>query len=288
MKVYVSSGGGVRIGATFGAVWKGEQIGAFQASDFDCFAGTSAGALDAALTANGWTGVDKYHLFMHTDFSKFFKPFFMPYAVREALALQWPISLTKLHDFYSSLCKPNKIGPALRFTPNLYINTVDTAKNEQVIYINNGGNTIPWDRKDDDLGSYRLCTDLATALVESSALPGLRATNPYSMDGGIAENPLLSIFPDDAEMTVIQLGYPGRTDRKNIIQDLMYAYDFKAYLAAQYELDRFKNLRLIKPYVYDIPSSAFNLSDAEKLSVFNRGANNSIAQWRYKKENPRQ
>ena len=72
LRIYASSGGGIRIGGTFGALLEAEAQGRFNPKAYDCYVGTSAGSLDAALTANGWTAEQKCHMFINTDFGQFF------------------------------------------------------------------------------------------------------------------------------------------------------------------------------------------------------------------------
>lgn len=287
MKVYVSSGGGVRVGASFGAAMAGESLNTFKPADFDYFAGTSAGALDAALTANGWTAAQKQKMFLDTDFSNFFTPAMVPFVVRELAAAMLPISTRKLQAFYSSLCLPNPFGPALKFTENLFINTVDSADNIQVIYCQ----TIPdWaktsrgaDGKWYSPGGrirWELCLDLPLAMVRSSALPGMVSDDLRYMDGGVAENPLLSIFPADADILLMMLGYPGDTNPKTLIKRLGFAYDFKAYTAAAAAMDMFPNIRAIQPRVFNVSSASFNINRRQKQAMIQAGFDNTLDQWK--------
>jgi hypothetical protein len=254
------------------------------------------------LTANGWTARQKADLFLNTDFSKFFAPMLVPFGVRKALALQWPISLRKLEAFYDSLTRPNPFGPALHFVPNLLINSVDAEENRQVVYCT----ALPaWSQARQDLESgrfYSYRTDsqgiarktirwdvcqvkLAKALVRSSVLPGLVADESRFMDGGIAENPLLSPLPSDSRILLLHLGYPGLVNQggdtvpKGILNRALFAYEFKAYQAAEHLMGHFPALSVIYPGIFNEDSADFGLSRARKQAMLNLGESNTLMQW---------
>lgn len=290
IRVYASSGGGVRIGGTFGAAMAGEMLGKFRPGAFDWYAGTSAGALDAVLTANGWTGRQKAKLFANTDFSRFFAPFLVPYAARKALALVRPIPMDKLAAFFASLTKENDFGPRLLTLRRVIINTVDTLDNLQVVYC---ANVPEWiDTRRDSRGYLLSHNDrirwvceltpdtLPTMLARSMALPGLVADDKRFMDGGVNENPLLSVFPEDAEVVLMSLGYAGDTGIPGSLLDrALYAYEFKAKSMLEYVLRHYPGARVIRPEVYDVDPAAFNLRRDEREAMILKGFTNSRPQW---------
>ena len=252
-RIYASSGGGIRVGASFGAVLEGERQGRFNPNNFDWYVGTSAGALDAVLTANGWTGEQKKAMFLGTDFAKFFRPFLVPFGIRKALSVIAPISLDKLADFIDSLQDSNPYGPALTRFDGLLINSVDAEENIQVVFCHQRPEWLP--------DSTRLKVQpwafnrmsLGTILTRFMVLPGLRADDPRWQDGGVAENPLLSVLPKDANITLIHLGYAGLVKKngdtipKTILDQALYDYEFKAYSFAEWLMAGFSNLTVIRP-----------------------------------------
>ena len=275
--VFVSSGGGIRIGASFGAEAQGEALGVFSPSNFDYFLGTSAGALDAALTANGWTAQQKISLFLDTQFSTLFAPAFVPFGLRKALALKWPISLKRLAHFMDEL--------GLTHTERLVINAVDAQTNAHLIYCEK---RPPWLS---DEAQVTVVEDafsregLGTILTRSMALPGLNADHARYRDGGFAENPLLSVLPNNITGVLVSLGYPGLIikDGKpwpdSIIEQAFYAVDRKGAAFAQFLTQQRPGIKVIDPKVYDVDSSAFGLSRTAKIDMVQRGFETSRPQW---------
>ena len=296
MKVFISSGGGVRVGSSFGASEAGEVAGKIQAGCFDWYAGTSAGALDAALSANGWTGGQKSALFLQTDFGKFFKPFLIPFGLRKNLiGLNIPISLRKLHKFYESLTIENPFGPPLIRFENLLINSVDTQENIHVVYcevippfiqVNGQGYShngrIKWIKgafSNPEIG-------IAGALCDSQALPGLRSIRPHMKDGGIAQNPLLSVFPVDSQILMINLGYAGKVEKHGhdfpvqVLDEALYAYEFRAHEATSELIQRYPDLTAIHPGGYHQDSSDFAANATKRAFMVADGFSNTMPQWR--------
>lgn len=276
-KIYCSSGGGVRIGATWGAQLAGEKQAAFHWSMFQWFVGTSAGALDAALTANHWSPSRKIALFEDTDFGKLFSPALIPFGLRKALALKWPISLRRLADFFDGL--------GLAPMPGLLINTVDAEANRQIVYCEA---VPPWwppnskiqiiDRAFSSLGFGKI-------LTRSMVLPGLVADETRYMDGGIAENPMMSALPQEADILLMHLGYAGDVRRdgdttpKSLIDRSLYAYEFKAKTLADHMAAHFPKIKIIRPGVYDVDPSEFSLSREEKKRIVEAGYRNTLSFW---------
>jgi predicted acylesterase/phospholipase RssA len=285
IRIYASSGGGVRLGASFGAVLEGERQGRFQADQFDWYVGTSAGALDAVLTANGWTGEQKKLLFLDTDFSRFFHPFLIPMGLRKFLAVVTPISLRKLGEFIDSLQKPNPYGPPLQQFDKLLINSVDAEENMHVVFCQE---RPEWLKSSKRLRIEPLLSKkqtLGMVITRSMVLPGLRADDLRWQDGGVAENPLLSPLPKDADITLIHLGYAGlvwkqgSTSPKNALEQALYDYEFKAYSFAEHLMSAFSNLTVIRPEIYDVESANFALSRDEKQDMLLRAMVNTQTQW---------
>lgn len=279
MRFYASSGGGVRIGATFGAQLEGERQGKFLPETFDYFVGTSAGALDAAMTANGWSAKRKAELFLGTNFARFFQPTLgpiplLPFAARKAAAIIAPIKLGKLADFIDSL--------GLKPHPSLIFNTVDADENQQVIYCYERPS---WARDDERTRWEIVRGSLGQALVRSMVLPGLVADHPKYLDGGFAENPLLSVFPDTSTGLLISLGYQGQVEfhgqpyPTSIYDRLLYGYEFKANEYTQHLAGHLPRLKTILPKVYDVNSADFGLSRKEKQAMLDAGARNTRPQW---------
>lgn len=285
-RIYASSGGGVRIGASFGAILEGELQGRFRPDGFDWYVGTSAGALDAVLTANGWTGEQKKALFLDTDFARFFRPFLMPFGIRKALAVIAPISLRKLATFIDSLQNPNPYGPPIRRFDGLLINSVDAEENVQTIFCHQ---TPEWlypapKRVRVKCWAFNRQT-LGTILTRSMVLPGLRADDPRWQDGGVAENPLLSALPKDAAITLIHLGYAGLvrkngdTSPKTALDQALYDYEFKAYSFSEHLMSGFSDMTVIRPEIYDLDSANFGLSREGKQDMIFRAMSNTRTQW---------
>jgi predicted acylesterase/phospholipase RssA len=296
LNIFLSSGGGIRIGASFGAELEGQRQGKFRPSMFNYFAGTSAGALDAALTANGWYAEEKRDLFLDTDFRKLFTPALVPFSWRKTLALQWPISLAKLAAFIDSL--------GLRPVENLLVNTVDAEENIQVVYCEK---LPPWlNCKADEAGRFYTCRasksgeikkvirwepgafsrfGYGKVLTRSMVLPGLVADEKRFKDGGVAENPLLSVFPANANILLMHLGYAGLVPQNGstvplgILAEAMYDYEFKAYSYTEHLMGHYPNLTAIYPEIYDVDSTAFDLSLASREQMIERARANTRAQW---------
>jgi|GEM_PF-4856639 len=286
LNVFASSGGGVRIGASFGAEMEGERQGKFKPSMFDHFLGTSAGALDAALTANGWTAKQKIDFFLHVDFTHFFKPFLLPFTARKAMALAFPIKLAKLAEFIDSLAKPNPYGPELKPVPGLLINSVRADKdNRQIVFCEQKPEwLVPNDRLEVVEGAFTK-EGYGKIITRSMALPGLQADDPMWFDGGVAENPLISILPTDSNIILMHLGYAGLVGEgeqavpSGMLARAMYCYERKAYEQAEHLASHYPNLKAIKQEVYDVDSTAFDISQAQKLDMVKRGRDNSRSYW---------
>ena len=278
MKIFASSGGGIRLGASFGAELEGERQGKFKATDFDFYIGTSAGALDALLTANGWNGSQKRQLFLNTNFGQYFSPPLVPLGVRKLFVLNFPISLKKLAAYFDSL--------KLQAHPGLLINTVDAETNQQVIYCERKPDWAGQDteRLRWEAGAFKRY-GLGTVLTRSMVLPGLIAEDPRFLDGGVAENPLLSVLPTEADILLIHLGYAGLVKKKGenypqgALNQALYAYEFKASCHAENLMAQHPNLKAIYPKIFDIDSAAFNLPFSAKLDMIQRAQANTREQW---------
>jgi len=288
MRVFISSGGGIRVGASFGAELQGERLGRFHDSRFSHFAGTSAGALDAALTANGWACRDKVRLFLDTDFKRLFSPV-VPWGLRKVLAAKWSVSLAGLAKFIDGL--------GLKPVPNLFVNSVDSQDNKHVIfcedlpdwltltpddagYLTSHGGRVRW-----VTGAYSQL-GYGKVLTRSMVLPGLVADEPRWKDGGFGENPLLSIFSQDAQMLLVQLGYAGDVAYKkgctvptDLIDEVMYGIDYRSNGATSHMMEHYPGLKVICPQVYDVDSTAFDLDYDAKIDLVERGRLNSLRQW---------
>lgn len=285
--VFCSSGGGIRIGASWGAESEGERQAKFHWSMYDTFIGTSAGALDAALTANRWGAKDKKRLYLETDFGRLFAPPLIPFGLRKAIAPAWPISLQKLADFIDGL--------GLKPHPGLMVNSVSRQ----------GGITKIWceeipgwvapvqdakGRMTSHDGRFQWIPGTFTRegfgrpLVRSMVLPGLKADDD-SMDGGWGYNGLLPLFTPDTRITFMNLGYAGQgpTAQKegflHLVDELMFGFEYKAYLHNKDVMADYPGAKVIYPKVWDVDSSAFNLSRKNREAVFFRGADNSAGQW---------
>lgn len=291
MKAFLSSGGGVRIGASFGAHKAGNDAGAIAPWDhYDCIMGTSAGALHAALFANGWTGQQMCDLFINTDFGKLFTPWLVPYSVRLKTAAAIPISLHRLAAFIDSL--------KLEWKPNLMFNTLDTQTNEHVIYcwavpdwvetyttwkgIYSHGGAHRWQ----PLVGIENPPSLGTLITQSMALPLLKADDKERYrDGGVIENPGLSVICNDDDVTMFHLGYAGDVEYKhggtpkNLVALALYLFERNSAHDVALQLPRFTNLRHIKPRVYDVDSVAFDSTASQKQRMTQRGYTNTVGQW---------
>lgn len=278
VRAYISSGGGVRIGATWGAQLIGEEYSGFHYSMFDTYIGTSAGALDAALTANRWSARKKADLFLNTNFEKFFTSFFMPFAARKLLAATFPISLAKLSEWIESL--------GLVPVNGLLINTVNSSTNEHIVYCEDP--PLWWnDSKGIQLETKAFSRlGFGDVITRSMALPGLNADEPEYRDGGYAENPLMSVLPDDTKGLMINLGYAGTATWHGgkdypiaALDQAMYYVEYKNYYTTQQLIKRFKNLKVINPEVYDINPTDFGISSDDKKKMLVRAQLNTRNQW---------
>lgn len=286
LNVFASSGGGVRIGASFGAEFEGERQGKFKPSMFDYFIGTSAGALDAALTANGWNTKQKIDFFLKVDFSHFFTPFFLPFEARMALAVVSKIKLTKLAQFIDSLMKPNPYGPELKPLRSLLVNSVRADKqNKQIVFCEKKPDWLVPNGRLEVVESAFSTLGYGKVLTRSMVLPGLEADDPMWFDGGTAENPLLSVLPQDSNIILMHLGYAGLVGEgetavpNDILSRAMYCYERKAYEALEHMISHFPNMKVIRPEVYDISSTNFGLSLSQKIDMVKRGRENSRIYW---------
>lgn len=299
MKIFVSGGGGVRIGETFGAEIEGERQLKFHPSMFQWFGGTSAGALDAVLTANGWKAKQKATLFIETDFAKFFTLPMVPFSARKIMAVKWPMKMNKLADFFNSLTKPNKFGPALTRFDNLLVNTVDCEENIHVIYCENLPDWFQYDSPDGDDNIFYSHNGnlkwirrafsrfaLGKILTESMCLPGLMAEDESKLDGGVCENPLFTAFPKDAELMIMDLGYSGHLVNgngqlypKETIDRALYSFEFKAHHLTAHLLKEYPAARVVYPSEYKEDSANFGISKQGRAALVASGQNKSAPQW---------
>ncbi|MEB3286573.1 MAG: patatin-like phospholipase family protein [Vampirovibrionales bacterium] len=277
-RIFATTGGGVRIGGSFGAELEGERLGKFDPSVFDYYIGTSSGSLDAALTANGWSARQKVDFFIENNFTQFFTPPWMPFSLRKALTLFAPIQLKKFADYIDGL----NLTPL----PGLLINAVDSQLNKQVVYCEKKPDwwvdipgTALRENAFSDLG-------YGTILTRSMALPGLRADHPKFKDGGFAENTILTMIPRDADILMINLGYAGDTQWPSgntfplmALEDLLYLIEYKNYYYVRFISTHFPNLKTIYPSIFDVDSTTFNLTQSEKTSMVERAMANTSAQW---------
>lgn len=61
---------------------------------------------------------------------------------------------------------------------------------------------------------------------------------------------------------------------------MVYAFDFKSHMQFKNMVDKFNNIDIINPEVYDIRSSNFWITDEQKLSMIERGRLNTRDHWK--------
>lgn len=281
---YICGGGGVRIGAAWGAELAGEHSGAFGLGQFNWFAGTSSGALSAALSANGWGARQKIDLFLDTDFKRLFAPWFLPFGWRKLASVRWPMALQKLAEFIDGL--------GLQPVDNLLVNAVDMATNRHVIYCEqlppwagesqigpDHGNLVWVPGAFSQLGYGRV-------LTRSMCLPGLVADDARYKDGGGALNGPLSAMPVNTTGVFMNLGFAGDVTYQqgepatsDLIESGLYLFEFLSNRHVAHWLGHRPGLATIWPRLYDVDSSAFDLTRSQKQAIVNQGYFNTTAQW---------
>lgn len=269
--VYSCSGGGIRGGAVFGAQLAAKHEGKWHPEKFDSITGDSFGALEAALTANGWTPEEKIEFFVSTYFPKLFTR--LPWSIRQSLSLIKPLSLEGVAK------KIDKLG--LKSSPKLFINTWDIVTGRQIIYCEKKPDWFESDKYTVFVENAFNGLGFGTVITRSMALPGLIADDYRYIDGGISEHPPLSFIPKNHHILMITLGYAGllRPIQKGFVERAFYAYEVKSKLFMEKCLSEFTDIYVVNPKIYDISSLAFNLTKEEKKILVQRGYENTLEYW---------
>lgn len=272
------SGGGIRALASIGALLAAEQAG-IPLTRFQAFTGNSSGALLAAMLASGWRPLQMAHAVVQAPFSTLLSP--LPWQWRRNLVVVKPVQLAGLTRWLASL----NLVP----TQPLLINAWNCETNRQTLYTNRRSN---WQRtphvalKTDWSEEGITPQNLPTVLARSMALPGLLADHPRWMDGALGEHPPLEAIPTETPVVLINLGYAGLlsndladTIPRSILQRALYAYEVTATINQKRAFSRLSNLIEIQPRIYDVDSTAFDLSPKEKWEIILRGYRNTLFQW---------
>ena len=264
-KILALSGGGVRIYGAIGALYEAECQG-IDLHQFDIITATSAGSIVGLLLANGKSAKDILDIARKMPLNKFIDKGF----IGEKLLINGLNNepLAKWADSFN-------------FPPSekLLINAFDKKINKQIVF----------DKTTFSAKGYGYALKCATRL------PGAMTPveNRYQ-DGGMIENPLIMFADPDDQILCINLGYAGETPDFNPtlvnrlnktfnllerIEDITYALDYKNYEQFKFMIDRFNNIDVVSPKIYNIRSSDFWVTNKDKEDMIQRGRDNTRDQW---------
>ena len=270
---YAASGGGVRIGATFGAQLKAKELGKWQPERFDIITGNSSGSLDAAFTASGLEPEQKVEIFKRWNIAELLSRY--PWKLRLATALVNPISMDRLADKIDSLNMPS--------SPRCYVNAWDCRGNKQIIFCEKkpewaAESWIDTVWEEDAFNRF----GWGKVLTRSMALPGMVADELKYMDGGIAEHPPLSFIPRDAHILLINLGYPDFEAgfKRDMLSRVSFAYSAIRSHMLDTAIGHFEDLYSIKPKVYDWSAYDFEVSNKDIDRMIEKAKVHTNLAWR--------
>lgn len=277
IKAFTVTGGGARGIACAGVIKAGESKGIFSPWSYDVFAGDSFGSLISAMMASGWSGTKMSDFFCKTDFKGLLSGW-IPWSIRKPFMAVSPVSLAKVAKLIDSL--------DFKRSDKLFINTWDAEDNKQVIYCQ----SVPTWAIQSACFPVEFAPDfgglsLGTVLTRSMALPGLVADSLRWMDGGIGEHPPICLLPDDTDLTVINLGFPGLipkagdTTPKTLIDRGLYAVEVIQSTRQDLSKARFTKRKELNPKIYDIDSTDFGLSQQQRLDMIGRAYKATLDQW---------
>lgn len=259
-KILCLGGGGVRIYGCIGALLEGERQG-FDFSQFDLITATSAGSIPGVLLAAGKTPTEIKDITLKMPLNKFINKGLIGEKI-----IFGGVSNNGLEAWINSLNLPP--------TNKLLINAFDVTTNTQKIFA----------KTDFEQKGY------GYAVKCSTAMPGMIniIDNRYT-DGGICEDPLmLNLNPDD-KILCLYLGYPGEVKKvPNLVKlinpierayELTYALEYQGYTRFKFLIDKFTNLNIINPKVYNFKSFNFWIKKSDKIDMINAGQANTINQW---------
>jgi predicted acylesterase/phospholipase RssA len=293
MKLLALGGGGCRALATIGALMAAQRQGIDCVKHFDALCGDSSGALLALMLAAGWPPARIMDAILHLGIDKLLSP--LPWPVRLPMAVAKPIPLAPLARWIDE--------QGLVPLHPLVINTWDSDTNTQLLITNSPalaahyqGHTTPALLKSQWLVLPPNASAMPTwgqAVCRSMALPGLLADHPRWMDGALGEHPPLSFAAPTDKVVIVNLGYPGlvphptqnghgmvSTIPQGTLARALYAYEVTASINQQRSFARFTTpVVQIEPRVFDVPSTAFNLSPKQKLALMRRGYEATLPQW---------
>lgn len=265
-KILALGGGGVRIYGAIGALYEAEQQG-IDLHQFDIITATSAGSIPGFLLANGKSASEILKIARNMPTSHFIDKGL----IGEKLLLSGLDNepLSKWADDFK-----------FPVSDKLLINVFDKKKNKQVIF-------------DKDIFSTK---GYGYALKCATRLQGVMApVDGQFQDGSMVESPLIMFAEPDDQILCINLGYAGETDivanpgvvaglnkTFNLIsrvEDIFFALDYKNYMQFKFMVDKFENIDVISPKIYNIKSSNFWINDKTKEDMIKRGRDNTRDQW---------
>ncbi|HYF35456.1 MAG TPA: hypothetical protein VD994_09220 [Prosthecobacter sp.] len=295
LNVLAATGGGIRGVALAGVLLQGILAGkvparnpvpghyVLMADHYDAICGDSSASLILAMFAQGMSAETIFDILAETEFQTLFKPFFMPWALRKNLMAVKPCRLDGMAKWIDRLARVYRWRPL----DNFFCNAWDAQNNQHVIFCE----SIPdWGHDHYDVmgivfqpGAF---SELGwgTVLTRSMTLPGLIADQARWCDGGIAGHPPVNFVPLDANLTVLNLGYPGLLPGKGdqdtgILAKAMECYEVTASYAQRRMLEEFPNRIEINPQIYDVDSTDFAMSEDAKRAMIMRAMRNTATQW---------
>jgi len=292
MKLLALGGGGSRAYATLGALMAAQRQGLNCLAHFDVLSGDSSGALLALMLAAGWSPARMMDALLHLAIDRILSP--LPWRLRLPMAVVKPLSLKPL------ACWIDEQG-LIPLHP-LVINTWDSETNTQLFITNSqalaqrsmasASPSVPKSQWVVILAEGVGQPSWGTLVTRSMALPGLLADHPRWMDGALGEHPPLSFAQPEDTVVVVNLGYPGlvpqptgkqgemTTIPQGTLARALYAYEVTASMNQKRAFTRFITpVVQIEPRVFDVKSTAFDLSAQAKLGLMRRGYEETLAQW---------
>jgi predicted acylesterase/phospholipase RssA len=260
-KILSLSGGGVRVYGMIGALREMEDQG-INLHQFDLITCTSAGTVPGVLLTGGKTAAEIEQIVLKMPLAKFIDK-----GIIGEKLIFGGLDNKGLGDWIDSL----KIPPS----DKLAINTYDRKTNTQKIFTKADYETLGY----------------GFAVRCSTRLPGIMVPlDDRYIDGGIIENPIMMFLDPDDQILCVNLGYAGEvpeethgaTKLENTLMkrfsDLSFAFDRKNYAQFKFMVDRFNNIDIISPKIYDIGSTDFWVTDAQKKDMVERGKLNTRPQ----------
>lgn len=170
-------------------------------------------------------------------------------------AYMFELNTKKFVNWFNSLKLP--------VTNNVWVNTVDTSQDREVIYSEEDFNKL----------TYGEC------IARSIAIPAFIEKYPF-IDGGVAQNPCLTQWEkEELPIFVSQLMMPVRISPKGRLEKLFYSWEFSAFQKYLIIKEKFnKKLKTFYPMINDVDSTDFGISKEKKIQMVEKAYKETLHQ----------